>query len=200
MTRLLLIRHATTNAVGKTLSGRSAGVQLNDAGIEQARNLTERIKHLPIAAVYSSPMERAVATAEPIAQSLGLGVQVMQDFQELDFGNWTNKTFEDLASEHSFQRFNTFRSCARVPGGETMLEAQTRFVSGVEKLQQRHPGQTLAIISHADLIKSAIAYYAGIHLDMFQRLEISPASVSMVELYEETVRIVLLNHMGEIQL
>ncbi|KAA9332800.1 histidine phosphatase family protein [Adhaeribacter soli] len=200
MTRFLLIRHATTDSVGKRLSGRKEGVHLNEAGLEQAQQLAQRLNHLPVSAIYSSPLERALETAEPVAQALNLQTCINRDFLEIDFGNWTNLTFEELQGQQEFQRFNAFRSCTRIPGGELMTEAQLRIVQGLEKLCRRHSGETLAVVSHADLIKSALAYYAGIHLDLFHRLEISPASVSVLEIYSDTARILLVNHTGELRL
>lgn len=200
MTRFLLIRHATNNTVGKRFAGRMAGVHLNEEGQQQAQQLAVRLAGLPITAVISSPLERAVETAEPIAQLLQLETVLCEDFLEIDLGEWTNSAFEDLAGDQQFHLFNTFRSCTRVPGGELMLEAQARVIAGLQKLYTQYPQGTVAVVTHSDLIKAAIAYYAGIHLDLFQRIEISPASVSIVELYEETARIQLLNHTGEIQL
>jgi probable phosphomutase (TIGR03848 family) len=200
MTKILLIRHATTDAVGKRLSGRTAGVPLNAAGREQAHKLAARLAARPLAAVYSSPLERALETAAPLAAIRHLDTVVCEDFLELDFGAWTDRPFAEIESQPSFQRFNAFRSCARVPGGELMLEAQLRMVRGLEKLRQQHPQGPVAVISHADLIKGALAYYAGIHLDMFQRLEISPASVTLLELDEAYVRILGVNDTGEIKI
>ena len=198
MIRLLLIRHATTEAVGRRLSGRKPGVHLNENGKAQTTQLVKRLAGLPIAAVYSSPLERAVETAIPIAKELSLEPVISADFLEIDFGNWTDCSIEELRSDKNFQRFNSYRSSTRIPGGETMLEAQQRIVSGFEKLHLQHPNQTVAVVSHSDLIKSAVAYYAGIHLDMFHRLEISPASVTILELFDETARLVLLNDTGTI--
>jgi probable phosphomutase (TIGR03848 family) len=198
MTRFFLIRHATTDAVGKHLSGRMKGVHLNEEGRLQAANLAERLQHVTFQAVYSSPLERAIETAEALSKLKNIKTIINENFLELDFGDWTNKTFEELEGEHAFNQFNKLRSCTRIPGGELMLEGQARFIKGIEALYKTHPGQNIAIISHSDMIKSAIAYYAGVHLDLFHRIEISPASVSVVELYEDTARIMLVNHSGEI--
>lgn len=200
MIRFFLIRHATNDTVGKIFAGRMAGVNLNAEGREQARKLAERLAGLPISVVYSSPLERAVETAEPLAELLNLKIEICEDFVEIDIGEWTNLTIEELEMQTKFRLFNSFRSNTRIPGGETMLEAQARMIAGLEKLRLRHEGETVAVVSHADLIKAAVAYFAGIHLDMFQRIEISPASVSIVEIYEETARILTVNHMGEIKI
>jgi probable phosphomutase (TIGR03848 family) len=199
MTKFLLIRHALTDSVGKRLSGRTPGVPLNAEGQAQAQQLAIRLADMPIAAIYSSPLARAVQTAAPIAAQHDLETSISEDFLELDFGNWTNCTFQELHDQPQFQRFNSFRSSTRIPGGELMLEAQARAVAGLGKLCAQHPGQTVAIVSHADILKAAVAYYAGIHLDLFQRLEISPASVSVLEIFEETARILLLNDTGTLK-
>jgi probable phosphomutase (TIGR03848 family) len=200
MTRFLLIRHATTDAVGKRLTGRKAGVHLSAAGQEQAQQLVERLANAPVSAIYSSPLERALETAAPLADRLHLETIICEDFLEIDFGDWTDRTFDELRNDPQFGLFNSFRSSTRIPGGELMLEAQVRVVAGLNRLRTLHPGETVAVVSHADLIKAAVAYYAGIHLDLFQRIEISPASVSVIEIYEETARILLLNDTGGIRL
>lgn len=198
MTKFLLIRHATTDAVGKSLSGRMPGVHLNEGGKVQAQQLAEYLKYTNINAVYSSPLERAMETALPIASTHNLSCMMEESFLELDFGNWTDKKFDELAHDPAFRKFNTFRSGTRIPGGEMMQEAQTRMVRGLEELAFKHPGETVAVVSHSDMIKSIIAFYAGIHLDMFQRIEISPASVSILELYDDFARVLLLNYTGDL--
>src|SRR3954453_15450483 len=126
MTKFLLIRHATTNTVGKKLSGRLAGVHLNEQGLKQAQHLAERLANIPIAAIYSSPLERAIETAEPVAKTHQLETIIQQDFIEIDFGEWTNRSIEELRNQKEFQLFYTFRSVTRIPGGELTLETQAR--------------------------------------------------------------------------
>lgn len=198
MTRFLLIRHASTDSVGKRLSGRMPGVSLNNEGRRQSEQLAERLKSLPVSAIYSSPLERAVQTAEPISKLFKLPIIISEDFWEIDCGRWTNCEFKEIEDDPEFKLFNTFRSSTPIPGGELMMEAQMRIVKGLQKLRVQHPQQTVAVISHSDLIKSAIAYYAGSSLDMIQRFEISPASVSIIELYDETARIMLVNDIGRL--
>lgn len=199
MTKFLLIRHATTDSVGKRLSGRMAGVPLNEEGRAQAQKLAERLAGLQIAAIYSSPLERAVQTAGPMANLLHLQTVISEDFLEINFGDWTNSAFEELQNQPEFERFNSFRSNTRIPGGELMPEAQLRMITGLQKLCVQYPRETVVVVSHSDLIKAVVAYYAGIHLDMFQRIEISPASVSVIQIYDETARILLVNDTGGIQ-
>ncbi|TDH25256.1 MSMEG_4193 family putative phosphomutase [Segetibacter sp. 3557_3] len=198
MTKFVLIRHATTDMVGKVLAGRMEGVSLNEKGYAEAEELANRLAGLAIDAIYSSPLQRTMETAQAISRRVGVQTGVDEHFLEVDFGEWTGRKIEDLRDEPVFKHFNSFRSCTRIPGGELMTEAQARMIAGLEQLRAKHRGETVAIISHSDLIKATLAYYAGIHLDMFQRLEISPASVSIVEVYDETVRILVINHTGSI--
>lgn len=198
MTKILLIRHALTDGVGKRLSGRTSGVYLNETGRKQARELAESLSEIPISAIYCSPLERAVETAEPIACLHKLQYITSNNFMEIDFGEWTNLAIEDLIQDFQFQLFNDFRSNIRIPRGETMLEAQFRAIKGLQELTNQHQNQTIAIVSHGDIIKSIIAYYAGISLDFMRRLEISPASVSILEIFNETVRVLQLNYTGKL--
>ncbi len=193
MTKFLLIRHATTDAVGKHLSGRHPGVHLNDQGKSQAAALAAQLTTFDINAIYSSPLERALETASPIAAAHQLQCMIDTDFLELDFGKWTNRSFAELDVEPAFSRFNSFRSGTRVPAGETMLEAQCRIVRGMQKLAAKHPGETVAIVSHSDIIKAAITFYTGIAIDTMQRIEVSPASLSIIDLYDDFASLQLLN-------
>jgi probable phosphoglycerate mutase len=198
MTRFLLIRHATTDSVGKRLSGRTAGVYLNEAGRAEAARLSEQLASVSIDAIYTSPLERTIETAGFITRNRPLSAIENDDFLEMNFGDWTNATFEELDKLPLFRHFNTFRSAARIPGGETMLEAQTRMITGIEKLCRMHINETVAIVSHSDMIKATIAYYSGVHLDLFQRIEVSPASVSIIEIGSDYASIKLVNYTGSI--
>lgn len=200
MTKFLLIRHATTSAVGKRLSGRKPAVHLNDHGLSQVSAIAASLVNSKISAIYTSPLERAIQTAAPIAQRLELTPQIEKDLQEIDFGDWTDKSFDALATDQHFSRFNAFRSGTRIPGGEMMLEAQIRIVRVMQALSTKHPEATVALVSHSDIIKAALAYYAGIPLDMMQRLEISPASVSVLDLYTDFASLQLLNFTGQLQI
>lgn len=199
MTRFLLIRHALTDAIGRRLSGRTPGVSLNEQGRAQALDLSHRLSALPVSAIFSSPLERALETAAPLAEALHLQTILSGDFLEMDFGEWTNRTFEELRSDPQFRLFNSCRSRTRIPGGEMMSEAQTRMVAGLEKIRLQRPDQTVGVVSHADLIKSAIAWHAGIPLDLFHRIEISAASVSVIELSADSARILLVNDTGNLK-
>jgi broad specificity phosphatase PhoE len=199
MTRFFLIRHASTNSLGQYLSGRQPGVYLNEQGILESNNLCKNLSAVPIKAIYCSPLERAVETAVPLSKLFNLTTVFSKGLMEIDFGSWTNMAFKDLASDPQFQLFNSFRSCTRIPDGESMAEAQLRIVTVLQELTLIHQEQNIAIISHADLIKSVIAYFFGIPLDMMQRIEISPASVSIIELHDDTAKLCLVNNTGPIR-
>ncbi len=198
MTTFLLIRHGTHSLLDRTLVGRKPGVSLSSEGLVQAEKLAERIAnaHLPVTAIYSSPMERATETAAPLGRRLGLPVQIAEDFNELDFGDWTGLDFEELHSLPEWQGFNSFRSGTRIPNGELMLETQARAVAGLSMLRSRHGEETVAIITHGDVIRAVINYYLGAPLDLFRRLEISPGSMSIVALHAWDPQVLKVNDTG----
>jgi probable phosphoglycerate mutase len=197
MTVFLLIRHALTDAVGTAVSGWLPGVHLNAAGRQQAARLAERLAPARIDAIYSSPLERAMETAGEIARRRGLPVLPCEAAGEVRAGDWTGRSFNELEGLPGWRRFNALRSLGRIPGGELMLETQLRIVRELECLRERHPDAHVAVVSHGDVIKAAVAYLAGIPLDLFQRLEISPASLSVVSIDEHMPRILRLNDTGE---
>ncbi|HEX2919891.1 MAG TPA: histidine phosphatase family protein [Bacteroidales bacterium] len=193
MTEIVLIRHASTDHIGKILTGRQPGISINKEGTEQALTLSHRLARKKLSAIYCSPLDRAIQTAEYIAKSKGINLITSNDFNELDFGIWTGMKIDDLNNDPVFKRFNLFRSITRIPGGELILEAQYRIVNGILKVCLGYPETNIAIVSHSDMIKIAVTYFAGMHIDMMQRLEISPASVSIINLDVEYTRIILLN-------
>ncbi|WP_434025671.1 histidine phosphatase family protein [[Pseudomonas] boreopolis] len=196
MTRLLLIRHAQTDANGHSLAGRLPGVGLNDLGRRQARALAARLGQLSIAAIYASPLERAMQTAEAIATLRGHRIVPCEELLEIDYGEWTGLSLQALADDEAFRIFNGQRSCAAARAGEYMLQAQARMVVGLDRLRRLHPQQTIAVVSHGDMIRGAVAHYAGIPLDLFHRIEISPASLSVVDVDDMWIRIVCINDTG----
>lgn len=193
MTKILLIRHALTDAVGKTLSGRTPGVHLNNEGKEQAYLLAQSLTETHLAAIFSSPLERAIDTASEIAGIHSLEIITDERLTEVDYGKWTNEKIEIVRQDPLFKLYNDHRSIARIPGGELISETQTRIVTCMERIRSIFAEETVAVVSHADVIKAAIAYYAGIHLDMITRIEISPASVSIIDLHHDFVRIHSIN-------
>jgi probable phosphoglycerate mutase len=198
-TTILLIRHGHTDWIGRAIAGRAAGVHLNAEGRAQAERLPARLAALPIAAIYSSPLERTRETAAPVAAARGLEVHTCEAAIELDFGRWSGATFEALASDPGWQAFNSFRSLTRAPGGELMPEVQTRIVDAIDEIRARHPGEVVAIFSHGDVIRAAVAYFLGMPLDLFQRIEIRPASVSTFRFTGPQVLVLGVNDTGRLE-
>ncbi len=181
MTTMLLIRHAANDWVGERLAGWTPGVHLNTLGHQQAQGLADRLAHTALQAIYSSPLDRARETAAPLANRLGLPVQVEAGLAEVQYGQWTGEALQDLRDTDLWRVLMLTPSLARFPDGESLGEVQNRVVATLERLRQRHAQETIAVVSHADVLKAAVAHYTGLHLDLFQRLVISPASVSVIQ-------------------
>jgi broad specificity phosphatase PhoE len=193
MTTCLLIRHATTDHVGHVLGGWTPGIHLNALGMRQAESLADRLAPLPLAAIYASPLERAQETAARIAQGRGIEVKTAAEAGEVRFGEWTGRSFAELAGDAAWQRWNEMRSTARAPGGESALEAQSRIVGLLERVRAAHAGACVAIVSHADVIKLALAHALGSPIELMRRIEVSPASVSTLALELCDVRVLGMN-------
>jgi probable phosphomutase (TIGR03848 family) len=196
VTLLLLIRHAVTSATGKRLSGATPGIHLSDDGRAQAARLSERLSSLRLNAVYSSPLERCVETAETIASPRGMSVQSLPELVEVGYGTWTGRPLSQLARTTLWKGIQQSPSSVRFPGGETLAEVQRRAVDALDRLGLRHPRGTVVAVSHADVIRLAIAHYAGIHIDLFQRIIVSPASVTAIGLGDRIPRIIRMNDTG----
>lgn len=179
----LLIRHAEKDVPGNIVAGRTPGVGLSAAGRAQAARLAVLLAEEPLAAVYSSPMERCLQTAAPLAEQRGIGVQVLAEETEIDFGAWTGAAVADVRGTPEWCLLGRARSGLTIPGGEWLPAVQARGVRGIEAVRRRHPGTTVAIVSHGDVIKAILAWYLGLPLDQSPRLEISPASRSRLALY-----------------
>lgn len=197
MTLLLLVRHAVTDMTGKRLYGRSEGIALSELGREQAAGLAKRMAEVPLDALYSSPLERCMETATPIAEACGVTVQPVEGMLELDYGDWTGRPFTSLSRTKLWREFHgATPSAPRFPGGETLAEAQARVVSAAGELVERHPKGTVAVVTHGDVIALVLAHYAGIHVDLFQRLEVAPASVTAIGVGSGAPRIRRVNDTG----
>jgi probable phosphomutase (TIGR03848 family) len=195
MTTFLLIRHALCDPVGRSIAGRSPGVSLNQRGLQQAEALALRMAELPISAVYSSPLDRAVQTARAIAERKGLRVEQREGLNEIDFGDWTGKQLAELQPVAEWQHFNTYRSGTRIPGGETMQEVLARALNELADVARLRSSSLVAVVSHGDVLRSLICHFLGVSLDLMLRLEIDPASVSIVELQPYGPRVLLVNGM-----
>ncbi|MDZ4801219.1 MAG: histidine phosphatase family protein [Bryobacteraceae bacterium] len=196
MTTFLLIRDAHTDWVGKTLAGHLPGVSISARGREQAEALVGRLSSYRIDAIYSGPLQRTQETAEPLSRSRHLAVRIGLRLIEVDFGDWTGQSLADLEHDPLWKRFNELRSLTRAPGGEMMLEVQARMIDELEDLRHAHPDQTVAIFSHQDTIKAAVAHCLGVPLEYFLRFHIDPASVTILEMADWGPQILTLNHGG----
>ena len=196
MTVLLLIRHALTDVTGKRLSGWTPGVHLNSRGRDQAEDLAERLAPLNIAALFSSPLERCRETAAPVAAQKGLKIQRRKDLGEVRYGDWTNKPLRQLMKTALWKTVQTNPAAARFPNGESLLECQTRIAAEADRIAAEHPDQMVSLFSHGDPIRLLLAHFTGVHADHFQRIIVSPASVSVVALGHGVPRIVRMNDTG----
>ncbi len=187
--RLLLVRHAMCDPVGISIAGRARGVRLNEEGRVQAAELGCFLAAIPLAAVYTSPLERARETAEAIARPHGIEVREEPALIEIDFGAWTGRSLAELATLGDWRNWNEHRSTARPPNGESMLEVQDRVHGGVDSIRRRHPQSTVVAVTHADVAKALVARYLGVSLDNLARFEIAPGSVSSIDLGENWARV-----------
>lgn len=195
MSIFLLIRHGNSEAVDY-IPGRNPGVHLSKSGKQQAKELAETLLPVQIDMLISSPLERTLETAHFIAEKKGLFTEVNEAFIELEFGEWTGKTFPDLEKLEQWKNFHTFRAGTKIPLGELISEAQTRFVTEIISLRKLHPEKTIAIVSHGDPIKAAICYFTGIPLNMMLGITVGTASISVIEINEWGSTLHCLNHKG----
>jgi broad specificity phosphatase PhoE len=193
VTTLFLVRHAAHDRVDRVLCGRMPGVRLGPEGRAEAERLAERLARVDIAAVQSGPLERTRETAEPVAARLGLGVEVADGLDEIEVGAWTGTPFDELRDDPRWTLWNAARSVTRAPGGETMIEVQARVLAHVEALRARFPDRAVVLVSHADVLKAALAHWLGLSLDSLQRFDIAPASLSTVAVGDWGAKVLSLN-------
>jgi len=198
-TLVLFVRHGQTDTTGKVLPGRAPGLHLADSGRAQAQEVAERLAALKrVDAVYSSPLERARETAAPIAAARALKVVVERGLLECDFGDWTGAALKDLARRPEWATVQRYPSGFRFPGGESFVEMSSRICASVVALHDRHPGGVVVAVSHADPIKAAVADALGTHLDLFQRIVVSPCSVTAVLYGTGGPAVLTVNHTGDL--
>jgi probable phosphoglycerate mutase len=180
MTRILLIRHAATDLMSLQLCGHTPGISLSETGQQQADHLARALVHRPIEAIYCSPLERAQQTAQAIAATRGLSPIIYPSFIELDFGEWTGKSFDELRANPQWNEYNRTRSSVTPPNGEPPVEVLRRARNGLDEVVNQHPGGECAIVTHGDVIRSLLTSLLGMRLDDLLRFEIAPASVTEV--------------------
>ncbi|MEJ2751971.1 MAG: MSMEG_4193 family putative phosphomutase [Chloroflexota bacterium] len=186
MTTFFIVRHGENDWVKKNrLAGWLPGVHLNENGVQQAQDAGVRLAPQSIKAIYSSPVTRCVETAEIIAPYFQLPVLLNEAFGETRYGDWEGKKVKKLAKKPEWQIVQFFPSRNRFPSGEALREVQFRAVQAMEKLSEQHKSESVVVVSHADIIKLVLAHYLGVHIDLFQRIAVSPASVSVLQLSEK---------------
>ena len=197
-TLVFLVRHGQTSTTGTMLPGRANGLHLADKGREQATAVAERLSPFKdkVAAVYASPLERTRETASPIAKQLGLRVRTSRGLLECDFGDWTGKELKALMKLPEWKQVQRYPSGFRFPGGESFVDMQTRMVDTVSRLVDAHRGKVVVAVSHADPIKAVIAHAVGTHLDLFQRIVVSPCSVTAIAFGADSPVVLCVNSTG----
>ena len=195
---VLFVRHGQTPTTGSVLPGRAPGLHLSPEGVEQASRVAERLAGLNrIKAVYASPMERTVETAAPIARACTLRVRRSPGLVECDFGRWTGRKLQNLRRRKEWTTVQRHPSGFRFPGGESFAEMQARALEAVAAICARHAGETVVAVSHADVIKAVAAAAAGTPLDLFQRIVISPCSVTAIAYQPTGPMLLTVNNTGD---
>ena len=195
MPLLLLIRHGENEFVKTSkMAGRLPGVHLNERGHQQAAELAKSLKNVPLKAIYSSPLERAVETAKPIAEGRRIKTQLKPDLMDNDIGDWQGRTLKQVRRLKIWKVVQQNPSRFRFPGGESFLETQTRIASCLDEIAALHkPKDIVVAVFHADPIKLAVAHYLGLPLDNFQRLGCDTGSVTMLYISEMGAHLMRLN-------
>lgn len=195
---LLLVRHGNTPITGTLLTGRLPGVHLSEEGITQAKGAAERLAGLSVKAVYSSPLERCMETAAPVAQRHRLPVKALDEVAEVDYGQWAGKPFKQLYRLKAWTELQDHPADFRFPGGESIREAQTRGMRAMESLLARHRTQSIVVVTHADMIRLVLAGYLGMGLDLYQRVIVGVASVSALSLGDRVPRLLRVSDTGSL--
>jgi probable phosphomutase (TIGR03848 family) len=183
MTVLFLVRHGENDFVGKRLAGRLPGVHLNEKGRQQAKAIERMLGDRVFKALYSSPLERAVETAEPLAKVLGLPIILHPALQEVDYGQWQGEKISHLRRLKKWEMMEQSPSRMRFPDGESLVEAQQRVVAGIDQIAACHKdNDEVLCFSHCDSIRLALIYHLGMELDLLHRVTVSTASINILRL------------------
>jgi probable phosphoglycerate mutase len=193
MTVFHLLRHGEHNLQGRICAGRMPGVVLSEKGREEAERAAQRLAGAEIAAIYASPMERTRQTAEIVGGRLSLPVTVLDDLAELDFGDWTGRTFDEVRQDPRWPAWASHRSLSCIPGGETMRAVQRRVVEAIMEMRAQHPDAAVVAVSHGDVIRAALVFALGMPLDFYARLEVATASLSTVRIDANGIRVIAIN-------
>jgi len=190
---ILLVRHAVHTQYNQCLSGRAAAVPLSEAGRAQARALARYLSQDGIARVECSPLDRTRETAAFIAEAAGVPLVPSEALIEIDMGDWTGRAIGSFGDDPAWRAWNEQRGSARIPGGESMGEAQDRIVGHIARIAAEQDGRTVALVSHSDMIRAALAWALGLGLDNLLRFDIDPASVSRLVVGEWGARVLSIN-------
>jgi probable phosphomutase (TIGR03848 family) len=195
MTLIYLIRHGDNELLGKRMPGWLPDVHLNDQGRAQAEALADLLSEVKFKAIFSSPLERAVETAAPLADRLGIEIITRPGLGELDVGSWEGRTFKQLRRRKLWPLVHRVPSLVQFPEGETFRGGQARIAAELECIRGEYNGKDdhIACFSHSDMIRLAIAYYLGLPLDLFHRLHVSPASISILALQDDSIHVLKVN-------
>ncbi len=197
MTILYLVRHGLTASTGRILYGRTPGIDLDHRGTAQADQLVERFAGIRLTAIYSSPLERCLQTVAPLAQERRLEVRLEHDVQEMDAGSWTGRSLAQLRRLRAWPTVLQEPSAFAFPGGgEAFVDAKARIAAAIDRIARRHRKGSVLVGTHGDISRIAIAHYAGMPLDEFQRIVIDPVGVSVLALGGPRPHVVLVNDTG----
>lgn len=198
MTVFHLLRHGEHRLQGKIVAGRLTGIGLSERGRAEAEAVAERLGDAGIAAIYSSPVERARETAGIVGRRLDLAVTAVDDLAELDFGEWTGLTFDEVRKDPRWTEWALHRSLSCIPGGETMRAVQRRVVEALFEMRQAHPDGSVLVVSHGDPIRAALAFGLGMPLDLFTRIEAATGSLSTVRIDSAGIRVICINERARV--
>ncbi|MGZ4145284.1 MAG: MSMEG_4193 family putative phosphomutase [Actinomycetota bacterium] len=195
---LLLVRHGLTAHVGSKLSGWASGVHLSDEGRAQTERLVERLHDVQIDAIYSSPLDRAVETAQPVARDHKVRIRQREELGEVMYGELEGRSLKTIAKSKLWSKLRAWPSDVRFPGGESLRETQARAVTAIEHLRAEHAKQVVAVFSHGDWIRLSVAHYLGQHIDLYRRINVDPASVSAIQFFEYGPIVHCVNDTGDL--
>lgn len=193
MTVFHLVRHGEHVLAGRVLAGRAPGIGLSERGRSEIASVAEHLAGEQIGALYSSPLRRTKETAKILSTRLDLPVGYREDVIELDFGEWTGLTFDQVRADARWELWRSCRSIATVPGGESMRQVQDRVVNALFDLRRTHGDGTVVIVSHGDVIRAALLFALGMPLDFYSRLEIGLASISTIRIDDSGIRVPVVN-------
>jgi broad specificity phosphatase PhoE len=198
MALLHLLRHGQHDLGGGVLAGRMSGVGLTERGRTEIAAVAERLADENIAALYASPLQRTRESAELLSERLGLPIEFRDDLMELDFGEWTGTTFDSIRADPRWQSWSRHRSLSRIPGGETMRAVQFRAVEAILEIGERHRDSASVIVSHGDVIRSALVFALGMPLDFYGRIEVAQGSLSTIRIDDGGIRVVSINERPQV--